>query len=348
MRRTKLKHSLLEGREVVTATLPNGLVVRGSKSKLLESVALLEAFTPELASAFKRCTKGNRQEFILQLKKLGVDINAQDFTGSKVRSARDPLMMDPGYITIAIFNKLSYGKDNNTSAIILYYKKQALNDGADMYSESTSNGYRSPGARSWTSMIEDADYFYCIKLDAIAMEKVSQLRRSRSESKSGAVGLDRDQKKQYRGGDQGWYTKSNRMIDTIYDKSWYIVDKNKYIRLLMTLDLDTTMVSFGKKLSSFITSLEDKYAELKPTLRSMTGSKEERSAAIMLGALVTEGDKQFGYVANALQQVSEAKSEGISEKAINWYIDDPRKQMKFAKEWIDDTRKKLARNGIEL
>jgi hypothetical protein len=324
-------------------------VVRGSKSKLLESVRLLEAFTPELASAFKRCTKGNRQEFILQLKKLGVDINAQDFTGSKVRSARDPLMMmDPGYITIAIFNKLSYGKDNNTSAIILYYKKQALNDGADMYSESTSNGYRSPGARSWTSMIEDADYFYCIKLDALAMEKVSQLRRSRSESKSGAVGLDRDQKKQAKSRDGEWYTKSNRMTDTLYDKSGYIVDKNKYIRLLMTLDLDTTMVSFGKKLSSFITSLEDKYAELKPTLRSMAGSKDERSAAIMLGALVTEGDKQFGYVANALQQVSEAKSEGISEKAINWYIDDLRKQMKFAKEWIDDTRKQLARNGIEL
>jgi hypothetical protein len=197
-------------------------------------------------------------------------------------------------------------------------------------------------------MIEDADYFYCIKLDALAMEKVSQLRRSRSESKSGAVGLDRDQKKQAKSRDGEWYTKSNRMTDTLYDKSGYIVDKNKYIRLLMTLDLDTTMVSFGKKLSSFITSLEDKYAELKPTLRSMAGSKDERSAAIMLGALVTEGDKQFGYVANALQQVSEAKSEGISEKAINWYIDDLRKQMKFAKEWIDDTRKQLARNGIEL
>jgi hypothetical protein len=138
------------------------------------------------------------------------------------------------------------------------------------------------------------------------------------------------------------------MTDTLYDKSWYIVDKNKYIRLLMTLDLDTTMVSFGKKLSSFITSLEDKYAELKPTLRSMTGSKEERSAAIMLGALVAEGDKHFGYVANALQQVNEAKSDGISESAINWYINDLRKQMKFAKEWIDDTRKQLARKGIEL
>jgi hypothetical protein len=220
-----------------------------------------------------------------------------------------------------------------------------------MHSDLSGGMYRrGPGERSWSAILSDADYFYCVKIDEEAAKKAKQLRATRSKMKAGAVNLDRDKNKQYKGKYDGmWHEyQSSRMSDSRFDKSGYLVDKSKYVKLLMSLDLDTAMVSFGKKLSSFVASLEGKYTELKPILRSMSGSEDDRGKVVALGTLVTEGDKHFGYVANALQQVNEAKSDGISESAINWYINDLRKQMKFAKEWIDDTRKQLARKGIEL
>jgi hypothetical protein len=342
----------MEGR--ISAKSHSGLVVsakQGYAKNLLEAVALLEGFTPEISKAFKRCTKENRLSLVKQLVKLGVNIEDQNFEGTRVRSNRDPLMMNPEYITLAIFNHLgSDGSDEGKSVIILYYQKQPLISSSDMYSDWSGGMYRSsPGERSWSAILSDADYFYCVKIDEEAAKKAKQLRATRSKMKAGAVNLDRDKNKQYKGKYDGmWHEyQSSRMSDSRFDKSGYLVDKSKYVKLLMSLDLDTTMVSFGKKLSSFMTSIEDKYNELKPILRSMSGSEGDRDKVVALGSIVTEGDRQFRYVANALQQVNEAKSAGVSESAINWYIRDLRSQMKDAKDWMISTSARMKELGID-